>query len=604
MKLKISKTQTLLGHVVPPGSKSQTVRGLLLALLSQGESHLLNSLDSDDAQAAISVCKNLGVEINTIGNQLTITSQGLPLKTKSDLIHTDNSGITTRFIMPILGLRKNTEKPIVLTCGEQMRARPISSLVNALIKLGLNINYLEKNGVLPISISGNLLGGVAEVDGITSQYVSALLLSLPCAPNDSEITVRNLHERPYVDMTLSCLNKQNIQYVHERSGELDIFKIKGKQSYKKFQIQIPGDFSSASYFIAAAVLSEGCVELTGLDFHDPQGDKRLVTILQEMGADITVETSRLIIRGGRVLRGIKIDANDIPDLLPTLAVIGTQATGKTEIINVKQARIKETDRIHSMTEGLRLLGARVDEHEDGLCIYKSTLKGAEIRGFGDHRTVMALSIAGLLAEGSTIIDDAESINKTYPNYIRDMKSIGAKMELQKHIVLIGFKSVGKSAVGRQLALQLGKAFIDLDKQIENVYENENNSTLSCRQIMQKHGEAYFRELEHKTLLSTVDLNPSVISVGGGTPLYEKNHLLLNDHCLVHITAPKAVIYERIMMNGRPAFFDINEDLCETFNRLYEERSKVYEKLTNTVFHNNTTLEKIVSEIILSLGEGS
>jgi shikimate kinase len=285
-------------------------------------------------------------------------------------------------------------------------------------------------------------------------------------------------------------------------------------------------------------------------------------------------------------------------------VIGTQATGKTEIINVKQARIKETDRIHSMTEGLRLLGARVDEHEDGLCIYKSTLKGAEIRGFGDHRTVMALSIAGLLAEGSTIIDDAESINKTYPNYIRDMKSIGAKMELQKHIVLIGFKSVGKSAVGRQLALQLGKAFIDLDKQIENVYENENNSTLSCRQIMQKHGEAYFRELEHKTLLSTVDLNPSVISVGGGTPLYEKNHLLLNDHCLVHITAPKAVIYERIMMNGRPAFFDINEDLCETFNRLYEERSKVYEKLTNTVFHNNTTLEKIVSEIILSLGEGS
>jgi 3-phosphoshikimate 1-carboxyvinyltransferase len=429
MHLKIEKSSKLNGKLIPPGSKSQTIRGILLALLSAGDSTLVNVLRSEDTEHAIQVCQKLGVEIISHDDKLLLKSHGVPIPTDVRTINTGNSGITTRFIMPLLGLRKNSDQPIIVNCGEQMRARPIKSLVNALMNLGLSIEYLENEGTLPVSISGSLKGGNAEVEGITSQYLSALLLSLPCARNNSEITVRDLHERPYMEMTLHWLRLQNVKYSHRREAHTDIFNIPGNQTYHPFTTTIAGDFSSASYLIAAAALTEGCVELTGLNMQDPQGDKRLVTLLQDMGADISIHSTGLIIQGGKELKGIKINANDIPDLLPTLAVIGTKARGKTEIYNVKQARIKETDRIHSMTEGLTRLGAKVDEHEDGLTVYQSELHGGLVKGYADHRTVMALSIAGMLAEGTTIIDDSEAINKTYPEYIETMRSIGANMEV-------------------------------------------------------------------------------------------------------------------------------------------------------------------------------
>ena len=406
--LQVQKTSILAGQVVPPSSKSQSVRGMILALLAEGESRLMNPLDSDDMQDAMSVCMQLGAEISFGKDRLIIESGGLPIKTEVQNINTGNSGITTRFVLPLLGLRQNTEQPIIMDCGEQMRARPIQSLVDALRVFGLTIQYLDKKGQLPVAISGQLKGGTAEVDGMISQYLSALLIALPCAKTNSEITVKNLHERPYVEMTLNWLKEQNIHYSHFRTEDSDTYQIQGNQKYKQVNTVIAGDFSSASYLIAAAVMTLGRVELQGLDMQDPQGDKRLVNILREMGADIVMTPTGLIIQGGLALQGLKIDANDIPDLLPTLAVIGTYANGKTEIRNVRQARIKETDRIHSMTQGLTRLGARVEEYPDGMTVYQSQLHGVRVKGYDDHRTVMALAVAGMLAEGSTVIDDAEA----------------------------------------------------------------------------------------------------------------------------------------------------------------------------------------------------
>jgi 3-phosphoshikimate 1-carboxyvinyltransferase len=401
--------------------------------MSHGESVLENVLISEDTQDAINVCKHLGANISVSENILTIKNEGLPLKILNTEIYSGNSGITTRFVMPLLGLRENPDHPIVLNCGEQMRERPIKSLVEALRNLGLSITYLEKSGALPVSITGELIGGKTSIDGISSQYLSALLLALPCAKEESEIKVKNLHERPYVEMTLNWLKNQSIQFSHVLTGNIDIYKIKGRQKYKNFYSTISGDFSSASYLIAASVLIAGQVIVEGLNMSDPQGDKRLVAILQEMGAGITVEPKRLIIRGGKKLSGIKIDANDIPDLLPTLAVIGVYASGKTEIRNVGQARIKETDRIHSMADGLRRMGAKIDEHEDGLTVYHSVLLGCSVKGYNDHRTVMALSVAGMIAEGITIIEDGEAIKKTFPGFIQAMQSLGAKMEMENVI---------------------------------------------------------------------------------------------------------------------------------------------------------------------------
>jgi 3-phosphoshikimate 1-carboxyvinyltransferase len=428
MKLRAQKTNHLQGEVTIPSSKSQSIRALVLSLVAPGESVLHNILDSEDTLDALRVCRALGAKMTESGSTLLVKSPGLPLQVLDNVLYSGSSGITTRFIMPFLGLRKNTEQPIVLNCSEQMRARPIASLVSALRNLGMTITYIEKEGVLPIQLTGDLIGGETSVEGLTSQYVSALLLALPCAPQDSIVTVKDLHERPYVEMTLNWLREQKVFFKHEIAPGLDTFIIKGGQSYQPFSTKIPGDFSSASYFIAAAALIPGEVVLKGLSMNDPQGDKRLVAILQEMGADIVVSTHSLRIQGGKPLRGIKIEANEIPDLLPTLAVIGTYAMGKTEIVNVAQARIKETDRIHSMTEGLTRMGAKIEEQADGMTIYQSQLGGASVKGYGDHRTVMALGVAGMLAAGVTQIEEYEAIHKTFPTFLELMRALGALME--------------------------------------------------------------------------------------------------------------------------------------------------------------------------------
>lgn len=431
--LTIQHTATLSGQVTVPGSKSQSIRGLLLGLLSEGRSVVSNILDSEDTQDAMGVCEQLGARLSAKNNQISLESQGTPIQALRNSIYTGNSGITTLFTMPILGLSQNNEKPFILNCGEQMRARPVRPMVDALRNLGLEIQHLKSADSLPVSISGHLRGGRTEVEGNISQYLSALLMSLPCASENSEIIVENLNERSYVDMTLRYLNQQKIIYQHERAKNRDIFYIQGNQKYQSFNTNINGDFSSASYLIAAAVLTQSRIRLQGLDMQDVQGDKRLINILQDMGADIVTDDNNLIIQGGKTLKGISIDASDIPDLLPILAVIGTQAEGRTDISQVGQARLKETDRIHSMTEGLSRMGAKISENAAGLSISRSKLQAANVRGYGDHRTVMALSIAGLLSQGETVIDDAQAIQKTFPGFINLMQSLGANMEV-KHAV--------------------------------------------------------------------------------------------------------------------------------------------------------------------------
>ena len=605
MNLIAKKTLSLQGKAVIPSSKSQSIRAMLFALLAKGESVLLNLLDSEDTQAARQVCASLGADIQVRGDKFSIKCNGLPLMCSTTELHTGNSGITTLFTLPLLGLRENVTTPVILNCGEQMRARPIKSLVDALRHLGMVIEYIEHEDTLPISVSGQLTGGIAEVDGMNSQYLSALLISLPCAENDSVITVRDLRERSYVNMTLDFLNKQGIHYTHNKIDNGDTFVIQGNQQYSSFHHAIQGDFSSASCLIAAAALLPGEVELQGLNFKDSQGDKKLVTLLQEMGADIKIENDSIRIQANKSLTGIRIDANDIPDLVPALAVIATQALGKTEICNVSQARNKETDRIHSMTEGLRKMGARIEEHADGMTIYQSHLRGSLVSGYNDHRTVMALTVAGIIAEGKTTVTDGEAINKTYPHFVETMQMIGANVTVDniksnKHVVLIGFKHVGKTLIGRHLAKRLNKKFIDLDREIEKRYEEKYGDVFTCRQIVQTHGEGFYRELESMALKVVIHSDACVISLGGGILLSEFNQQIIQDHILLHVDAPRGVVFERIMVEGRPAFFDPNKDPYESFSHLWSERNKIYKKLTKHTVNNNNTVEQAVNEAILHL----
>ncbi len=589
MKLIVKKTDSLKGTIQIPGSKSHSVRALLFATLAEmqtGEkSNFMNLLESADTIAAKKACANL-------------------LANKSE-IHTGNSGITTRFILPLLGLRKNPGQEITLDVNEQMRARPMTSLIDALNKLGMQIGQANSKAVgptkktlrsnnqsFPLRISGQLLGGEAEVDGETSQYISALLMSLPAAKNDSIITVPNLKERGYMEMMLSWLDFYGIRYEHVRGKNVDTFRIPGGQTYIAKDRVIPGDFSSASYPLAAAALLPGEVHLKGLDMNDSQGDKAMVQILQNMGADITIKGTTLTCKSwaGPKAQPVKpriIDCNLIPDMLPTLAIVATQEEGETHLTNVAHARIKETDRIHSMAEGLRAMGADVEEKEDGLIIKKSTLHGAHIHGYDDHRTIMAFALAGMLADGETVIDTAEGISKTFPTFVELMRSLGANMETkQDHIILMGFKNIGKTTLGKGLAESTARKFIDLDDEIEKLHDGPQN----YREIMRQHGEEYFRELETKALKKVLSAEPSIISLGGSTPLFENNQALIKHEICIHITGNLEEILKRIEKGGWPAFVDENDPKAH-LRKLWDERKPVYESLAKITIKSQASKEK-------------
>ena len=245
--------------------------------------------------------------------------------------------------------------------------------------------------------------------------------------------MENLQERPYIRMTLGWLKRTGIEY---REEEMERFYLYGGQRYKPFEYKIPSDWESACFPIVAAAITDSDITLYGLDTTDYQGDKAIIDILKEMGADIEVKNNGkdgIKIKGGKTLKGIEIDCRDLPDAPPILSVLGTQAEGKTVLKNLGAARLKETDRAKTIAMELRKMGAKIEEYENSMVIYKSDLYGTRIDGHTDHRIVMATAVAGLVAKGNTVIDDAEYIRISFPNFYEVMTSLGAKIERVKEI---------------------------------------------------------------------------------------------------------------------------------------------------------------------------
>jgi 3-phosphoshikimate 1-carboxyvinyltransferase len=242
--------------------------------------------------------------------------------------------------------------------------------------------------------------------------------------NDTEIMISRINEVPYVEMTMWWLDKQRIEYCN---NDFKSLYIKGGQKYRAFNTTIPGDFSSATFFMVLAAISGGEFILKNLDMTDPQGDKKVLDYLREMGAEIRCLDDGIAVRGNK-LKGIEIDMNSTPDALPAMAVAGCFAEGETRLLNVPQARLKETDRIRTMLTELGKMGADMEELPDGLIIRKSRLKGCKVSGHDDHRIVMALTVAGLNSEGVTEIDTAESVNVTFPEFPRLVRECGGDIE--------------------------------------------------------------------------------------------------------------------------------------------------------------------------------
>ncbi|MBI4595441.1 MAG: 3-phosphoshikimate 1-carboxyvinyltransferase [Candidatus Tectomicrobia bacterium] len=419
MQLEVRPSK-LKGRVEIPASKSHTIRALVLASLAEGESKIINPLLSEDAISCLLVCKAFGATIVMGKDWLVKGKSGNP-DVPEDIINVGNSGTTARLTMGMASLGSGYA---VFTGDAQTRQRPMQPLLDALNNLGATAFSTRGNGKLPAVIRGRIKGGGTDVDGLTSQYLSSLLISSPLAERDTIIRVHNLHEKPYVEMTLRWLKKLGIQYENK---DLEQFHIEGNQRYRCFEERIPADFSSATFFLCAAVITHCELDLVGLDFNDSQGDKMVVPMLEEMGARYQMQGDILTI-SGLDLKGAELDLNATPDALPALAVVGTQAEGETILRNVPQARIKETDRIAVMCQELTKMGADIQELPDGLVIRKSRLKGTVVDGHGDHRVVMSLAIAGLVAEGTTRVKTAEAMSITFPNFAELMSQCGAQME--------------------------------------------------------------------------------------------------------------------------------------------------------------------------------
>jgi len=425
MKLIVRKSR-LKGTVVIPGSKSHTIRAVAIGSLAAGQSIIRQPLVSSDTQSAVDCYRALGAQIDTSDSAVwKVTGTGGQITAPQKSIDVGNSGTTLRIAMGSAALAE-AGQTTTLTGDEQIRTRPVGPLMDALGKLGAKCVSVNNNGRPPVRVTGKLSGGKTAIAASTSQYLSSLLLCAPLAAEDTEINVTLLNEPGYVQMTLDWLDKQTIEYENENMRK---FKIKAGQSYKPFDATIPADFSSATFFLCAACLTADELTLLGLDFSDSQPDKAVVDYLKAMGADISIGPNSVTIKPAP-LKGVEIDMNKTPDALPAMAVMAAFAEGQTRLVNVEQARGKETDRIKCLAEELKKMAIDVEELRDGLIIRPGRPKPAELNGSSDHRIVMALSLAGLKLDGRTTIDTAEAINVTFPDYVKLMKSIGADMELK------------------------------------------------------------------------------------------------------------------------------------------------------------------------------
>lgn len=422
MDVTIKKSNLMDASVDIPPSKSHSIRAIFIAGLAKGRSEIKNILLSDDVVSAIDVMREFGAKIEIHKDKVCVLGVDGNPKLPHNVVNVGNSGTTLRFAMLVAA---KIDGETVLTGDFQIQKRPIKELVHLINNLGGKVEYLNNENCAPVKIKGKITGGTSDLDAFSSQYLSSALITCPLLENDTVLNITRLNEEPYVDMTMWWLDKQNIRYIDNDKKTITIF---GNQCYKGFCDTISGDYSQATFFVVLACISGRKIALKNLDITDKQGDKEVLNVAKKFGAEVVVKDDEIIIECKTKLKGQVIDMNNIPDALPALAVLGCFAQGETRLINVEQARFKETDRIHVMATELKKLGANIKELKDGLVIRYSKLHGGTVLGYSDHRIVMALSILGLCIQDDLTVTTAEAHNITFPTFFSVIKSLGGNIE--------------------------------------------------------------------------------------------------------------------------------------------------------------------------------
>jgi len=398
-----------------PGSKSLSHRAAIAAALAVGKSELRDFLESEDTLYTTRALFHLGVDLSLEGETLKVAGTGgkLEPRTAGKEIYVGNSGTSLRLLLAVAGL---TRGDIVLTGSLRMRERPLGDLADALQKLQVNIEFMERDGYPPVLVrdSGIRGGRTTVVAAKSSQFISSLLLCGPYAEKDVEIEVIGKPvSLPYIDLTLDMMKRFGVSVDHDGYRN---FRIEAGQKYEGRNLTIEGDVSSASYFWAAAAVTCGTVVTENIHPQSTkQGDIRFLDLLEEMGCEVQRGIDRVAVRGAPLI-GIEADMGNMPDMAPTLAAISLFAEGRTCIRNVAHLRHKESDRLHAIALEWNRLGGRVEELPDGLVIHGGyPLEPTLVDTHNDHRLAMALAVVGLRVPGIVIKDHA-CVNKSFPSF--------------------------------------------------------------------------------------------------------------------------------------------------------------------------------------------
>jgi 3-phosphoshikimate 1-carboxyvinyltransferase len=403
------------GTVSAPSSKSMMQRAIAAGVLAEGETIITNPSYCDDSLAAMGIAVALGAKVEPAPTELRITGTG-DLREKR--LNCGESGLATRMFSPIAALYPDE---IVVSGSGSLKKRPMTMIVEALEQFG--VSCTSREGYLPLTIRGPLKGGNCEIDGsISSQLLTGLLMALPVAGSDSQIRVRDLKSKPYIDMTLEVLVKFGITI---ENTAFEYFRIKGKQKYRACRFAVEGDWSGASFVLVAGAVN-GSVTVKGLQAASRQSDKAVLSALDKAGASLSISDNEISVKSA-TLKSFEFDATDSPDLFPPLAALAANCRGVSGIKGVSRLIHKESNRAKALVDEFGKMNINIEINGDYMLITGGKVHGTRVESHDDHRIAMAVAVASLKAEERTSIRDSHCIAKSYPGFFNDLRQLGVEV---------------------------------------------------------------------------------------------------------------------------------------------------------------------------------
>lgn len=579
--------ENLTAAVVVPGSKSYSNRALIIAALANGKSILSGCSSSNDTQILIRALQQLGMYIVCNRDEISIMGNSGRFNPFYGTIEVEDAGTVMRFLTALCCI---VPGEIILKGSARMHERPIKGLVDALLQLGADIEYMGKNGFPPLKIRGGKLhGGKVEIDASqSSQFISALMMISPMIDSPLEIILTGgISSAPYIGMTISIMQHFGALIRQEREKYLV-----SKNKYSATNYIVESDASSAAYFFALAAITQSTIQVDHISYESLQGDIKFVDLLEQMGCKVSRSISSIRVTGPQELKAIIADMKNMQDVAQTLAVVAAFAKGTSILKGLKNLELKETNRLTALQKELTKMGIECTTDGEQIRIVGGSPRGAFINTYNDHRMAMSFAIAGARI-GNMQIESPEAVKKSFPDFWDMLKNTGMQVNITTRslpIILIGFMGAGKTTVGKLLSKKLQLPLWETDEEIL-----QRSGFKSIPEIFEIKGESFFRELEKEVLYDLSEKSNGIISCGGGVIISAENREILKKNGnIIFLSASFETITERIHHEiSRPLFKGI-----EKAKELYSMRLSLYQDCADEIIAtDNMSPEEIANSII-------